>query len=1182
MTFRPEHSPRQPGTRQSLLFALAFLVLFAANHGRAADPFEDVIRKTEPLTPEQEMKAFHLSPGFEAQLVACEPDIGKPMNMAFDSKGRLWITQSREYPFPVLPVEKPGRDKILVLDDFDSKGRARKIMTFKEGLNIPIGLYPYKDGVIAFTIPKIHYFRDTNSDGKADTDQVLIDGFGYKKDTHGLTSNFRRGYDGFVYADHGFNNDSTLVGTDGSTITMNSGNCYRFRPDGSHVEYHSHGQVNPFGLMFDPLGDLWSADCHSSPTYILLHGAYYPSFGKPDDGLGFAPNICTHLHGSTAISGMVFYDDDQFPAEYRWTTFIGNVMTCRINRDSYPQTGSTRVAKEEPDFLSSDDPWFRPVNLQLGPDGAIYIADFYNRIIGHYEVPLTHPGRDRERGRIWRIVYTGKDVKHRRPEKFNLSKASAKKLITILASPNITARMLAMDELVDRVGKAAVKPLVSGIHKKPATPAQRVHELWALSRLGGLDASMIASAATDHSSTVRVHAMRILAETADWNPFLTALAQQGAADSDPFVQRAAADALGRHAATTNLWPLLHLRQTVPTNDEELVYVTRMALRNQMLPEDAFSQVTAKLSKTDEADIADVAVAVKTPASASFLLTYIQHNELPAAQLQLILQHIARYAAPEKLDPLAEFVRHHFEKDPGFQLSLFKNIQDGIAQRGGTLTQVMRDWGAQLAETLLTSSQPADQPWRSIALPGKDPTDPWFLEKRKSSDKKKGTFMSSLPPGGERFTGILRSKPFTAPAHLKFFLAGHDGYPDKQLQHKNIVHLRDASTDEILMTANPPRDDTAQPVTWDLTAFAGKKTYLEVIDGDDGGGYAWLAIGRFYPAVVNLPAIMPNEWDHRREAAASLVAELKLSDLETAVQAVFKDQTSSDPTRSASARALLALNAPAHTAELAAVVGNSVEPEKLREDCARILAESNTSDANKLLADALASAPQILQSKIALALASRHEGAETLLATIEQGKASRRLLQDKTLKDRLASAKPANFETRVEKLTEGLPPEDRERQQLIDERVAAFKNSKGSSTAGAAIFKQNCMICHSLDGQGATIGPQLDGVGGRGADRLVEDILDPSRNVDPAFRVTLFTMNDGDVQTGLLRREEGEMIVVAEPTGKERSIPKTGIASRRQSQLSLMPDNFSQLISTNDFNDLIAYLLSKNTKASASK
>src|SRR5205823_6583418 len=97
-----------------------------------------------------------------------------------------------------------------------------------------------------------------------------------------------------------------------------------------------------------------------------------------------------------------------FPVEFRNNTFIGNVMTCRINRDSYLEHGSTRIAKAEPDFLTSDDPWFRPVDLQLGPDGAIYVADFYNRIIGHYEVPLDHPGRDRERGRIWRIHTWGR------------------------------------------------------------------------------------------------------------------------------------------------------------------------------------------------------------------------------------------------------------------------------------------------------------------------------------------------------------------------------------------------------------------------------------------------------------------------------------------------------------------------------------------------------------------------------------------------------------------------------------------------------------------------------------------------------------------------------------------------------------------------------------------------------
>src|SRR6266850_283714 len=422
----------------------------------AQDPFAENIRKTEALTPEQERKALHVPPGFEVQLVASEPAIGKPMNMAFDGRGRLWLTQSREYPFAA-PVDKPGRDKIIILEDFDGAGHARKVTTFAEGLNIPIGLYPYKNGVIAFSIPNIYFFQDTDGDGKADKKELVLGRFGFDRDVHGLTSAFRRGYDGWIYADHGYNNNTTLAAKDGSTITMNSGNCYRFRPDGSRVEQYSWGQVNPFGLMFDPLGDLWSADCHSSPVYQLLRGAYYPSFGKPHDGLGFAPEVCNHSHGSTAIAGMVYYAAEDFPTEYRGNTFIGNVMTGRINRDSLVAHGSSRIVRAEPDFLISDDPWFRPVDLQLGPDGALYVADFYNRIIGHYEVPLTHPGRDRERGRIWRVVYKGDTTKSeirnaKLPEHLD-------GLIAELGSPNLTRRMLAMNEICDRFGQAAVQPL---------------------------------------------------------------------------------------------------------------------------------------------------------------------------------------------------------------------------------------------------------------------------------------------------------------------------------------------------------------------------------------------------------------------------------------------------------------------------------------------------------------------------------------------------------------------------------------------------------------------------------------------------------------------------------------------------------------------------------------------------
>src|SRR5579883_2179555 len=278
---------------------------FAQPRNVPGDPFSDIIRKTEPLMPEQEQKAFHLPPGFDIELVAAEPAIVKPINMQFDAQGRLWITQSREYPFPA-PEGKPARDAIQILSDFDDHGRARSITKFATGLNIPIGLYPYKDGALGYSIPYIWRFYDTNHDGHADSKEIFLGRFGFEKDTHGMTSSFRRGFDGWLYANHGYHNDTVLTARDGSTIRMNSGNTYRVKIDGSHVEQWTWGRVNPFGLIFDPLGNIYSADCETLPIYQLLRGAYYPSFGKPDDGLGFAPAMMDHKHGSTAIAGIVY------------------------------------------------------------------------------------------------------------------------------------------------------------------------------------------------------------------------------------------------------------------------------------------------------------------------------------------------------------------------------------------------------------------------------------------------------------------------------------------------------------------------------------------------------------------------------------------------------------------------------------------------------------------------------------------------------------------------------------------------------------------------------------------------------------------------------------------------------------------------------------------------------------
>ncbi len=378
------------------VFACVPYLIVAASLVSSPAAAQDLVAKTEARTPAEELKSFKLPPGFEIQLVAAEPDINKPMNIAFDARGRLWVTSTVEYPYPAKEGQTP-RDKVIVLSDIGPDGRARKVQTFAVGLNIPLGVLPIENGALVFAINHIRRMLDTDGDGRADKSEMLLGSFG-SKDTHGMTNHFTVGFDGWVYANHGFNNESNIRASDGSSIKLVSGNNYRFKLDGSRVETFALGQVNPFGLTFDPLGNLYSADCHTRPQYLLLRGAVYPSFGKPDDGLGFGPAMCFHDHGSTGIAGTLYYAADHFPEKYRGMLFNGNPVTNRINHDAIKWNGSSPLAVDQGDFLSSEDPWFRPVDLVLGPDGAMYVADFYNRIIGRYEVDLAHPGQVLQRG----------------------------------------------------------------------------------------------------------------------------------------------------------------------------------------------------------------------------------------------------------------------------------------------------------------------------------------------------------------------------------------------------------------------------------------------------------------------------------------------------------------------------------------------------------------------------------------------------------------------------------------------------------------------------------------------------------------------------------------------------------------------------------------------------------------
>ncbi|MEI9917709.1 MAG: PVC-type heme-binding CxxCH protein [Bacteroidota bacterium] len=598
--------------------------------------FAENIRPTDPRTPQEELAGFIVPEGFEITLFASEPDIDKPMNITFDAKGRMWVTQSFEYPFPTFG-RKPT-DKVTILEDTDNDGKADKFTVVSDTSNIPIGIYPTVDGAISFSVPNVYKLTDADHDDRFESKTRMLGPFGYQ-DTHGMVSNFIRGYDGWIHSCHGFTNKSTFAGADGDSITLISGNTFRFKMDGSRVEQLTFGQVNPFGLVFDKYGYVYSTDSHSSPLYQLIRGADYPHFGKVPI-MGFGPDMKPLVDEATALAGITQYADIQFPEDFRGNFFIGDVVNSRVHRYSATWKGSSPVGKSEVDFIKSEDPWFRPVNIKLGPDGALYVADFYNAIIGHYEVALDHPKRDKQRGRIWRITYKGN-----KNEKIDLTKLSAEELIAKLDAENLPTRMLATDQLTDRIGSGAVDALKN---KK-----NNVHALWALHRLNALEKDALINALKDPDSLIRIHAFRILLETSD--PSFYTNVVDGLNDKNPHVQRAATELLSKYPTIESTQAALDvLHKTKADYDNHLYYTARLSLRNLLRNEDVLKAAVAKQWNDEDAGlIAGVMVDVNSANAAVYLTNYMKTHKLPDDKVPQAYQKIVQYTPANKLQSVVD-------------------------------------------------------------------------------------------------------------------------------------------------------------------------------------------------------------------------------------------------------------------------------------------------------------------------------------------------------------------------------------------------------------------------------------------------------------------------------------------------------------------------------------------------
>lgn len=655
------------------------------------EAFKENIRPTAPRTAEEERNGFILPPGFEIQLYAGEPDIEKPMNITFDAKGRLWVTTSFEYPFPM--IGKRGTDKLTIVEDTDGDGKADKFTRVSDTLNIPIGILPLADGAFSFSVPNLYRYYDANHDDKPDRSELMFGPFGYQ-DTHGMVSNLIRGYDGWVHACHGFTNYSKFAGTDGDTITLVSGNTFRFNMDGTHVQQLTFGQVNPFGLVFDAFGYVYSTDSHSSPLYQLIRTGDYPHFGKKSN-MGFGPDMKSLKDEATALAGITQYADVLFPVEFQNNFFIGDVVNSRVHRYSFTWNGSSPVGKSEVDFIKSEDPWFRPVNVRLGPDGALYVADFYNAIIGHYEVPLDHPKRDKQRGRIWRITYKG-----RKNESIDLSRSTLDKLIAALDADNLPLRMAATDQITDRMGAEASESLLKTL-EQPRSSRQYVHALWALHRLDKLTEASLKEAVTSPDSLIRLHSFRVLLER-PVNDDEYDLVTAGLTDASPHVRRAAIEVLAKWPTVKSLEATLALLQnTAGEFDTHLYYTGRLALRNMLRHGSLLNETAGRTWSPEHASLlAGVMVDVPMPAAATFLADFMEKGKLDADRIPPAYAQVARFMPAADLPRI---VKHAMERNTDVVTRglIFRGLREGLKQRSGyAKIDVLAPYAPSLATDIL--------------------------------------------------------------------------------------------------------------------------------------------------------------------------------------------------------------------------------------------------------------------------------------------------------------------------------------------------------------------------------------------------------------------------------------------------------------------------------------------------
>lgn len=483
-----------------------------------------------PTSPEDALKMFQVQDGFEMQLLAHEPTVAQPLFMTWDARGRLWLVQYRQYPFPAglqvmkydqylravfdkVPAPPPhgdkGADKITVFEDVDGDGKFDKVKDVITGLNICSSLAVGHGGIWVLNPPYLLFYPDANGDDVPDGDpEVRLSGFGLE-DTHSVANSLRWGPDGWLYAANG----STTTGVVSSDVTKNVAfqgqMIWRYHPDTRVFEIFAEGGGNTFSTEIDKVGRVFSGTNNGA-----TRGMFYPqgSYGHKNWGkhgpltnpfaFGWFEHMKHKGDDDRFAQTFVLYEGGQFPERYTHNIIAGNSLHNRVWASELIPEGSTYRTVDMPLLCVTADHWFRPVDLEVGPDGAVYIADWYDTRLTHVD-PRDNWHKDS--GRLYRL-----QVKGAKPQAvFDLTKSSNDELIETLGHQNKWFRQQAVRVLSER-GDKTVLPV---LRKLIDANDQRVLEaLWVTQRLGGFDEPLAIAGLKHPNEHVRRWTARLLGD----------------------------------------------------------------------------------------------------------------------------------------------------------------------------------------------------------------------------------------------------------------------------------------------------------------------------------------------------------------------------------------------------------------------------------------------------------------------------------------------------------------------------------------------------------------------------------------------------------------------------------------------------------------------------------------------